>query len=190
MATTIRPDETQTPSAGSPSPVAAHGRQHPASGRGVTIVAIHNDPAATGLVLTDLDREYRARYPESDHDEIAAHPIDEFLPPEGAFLGLYEDGRLLAAGALRLDENGLPEVKRMWTHAAARRRGLAGRILRALEAVAAERGHTRIVLTTGPNQPEAVRLYTSGGYEGGFVEPTDAEPMPHYRFSKALPPRA
>ncbi|KAB1662579.1 GNAT family N-acetyltransferase [Pseudoclavibacter chungangensis] len=159
-------------------------------GDGITIVPIHDNPEATRIVFEDLGREYAERYPGSDHNEIAAHPIDEFLPPEGAFLGLYEDGRLLAAGALRLDENGLPEVKRMWTHSAARRRGLAGRILRALEAVAAERGHSRIVLTTGPNQPEAVRLYTSGGYEGGFVEPTDAEPMPHYRFSKALPPRA
>ena len=43
--------------------------------------------------------------------------------------------------------------------------GLARRILAALEADARAAGRTRMVLETGTQQPEAIGLYTSSGYE-------------------------
>lgn len=46
-----------------------------------------------------------------------------------------------------------------------RGRGLARRILAALEEDARAAGRTRMVLETGTKQPEAVALYTSSGYE-------------------------
>jgi GNAT superfamily N-acetyltransferase len=53
----------------------------------------------------------------------------------------------------------------MYVVDAARRRGLARRLLAALEASAAEAGAHRIVLNTGLAQPEAIALYESSGYE-------------------------
>jgi ribosomal protein S18 acetylase RimI-like enzyme len=67
------------------------------------------------------------------------------------------------------DDDGTPlvptaELKRIWTHSAHRRRGLARQVLAELERRAAERGYERVYLTTGPRQPEAVGLYVAAGY--------------------------
>jgi ribosomal protein S18 acetylase RimI-like enzyme len=43
--------------------------------------------------------------------------------------------------------------------------GLARRMLTALEEDARAAGRTRMVLETGTEQPEAIALYTSSGYE-------------------------
>jgi ribosomal protein S18 acetylase RimI-like enzyme len=52
----------------------------------------------------------------------------------------------------------------MWTHPRYRRRGLAARVLKALEDAAREAGYTRLILETGPRQPEAEALYAGRGY--------------------------
>ena len=74
----------------------------------------------------------------------------------------------LAGGAAH-DADGTPlvataELKRIWTHSAHRRRGLARQVLTELERRAADRGYARVYLTTGPRQPEAVGLYVAAGY--------------------------
>ncbi|WP_241828073.1 GNAT family N-acetyltransferase [Actinopolymorpha singaporensis] len=56
------------------------------------------------------------------------------------------------------------EVKRMYVAPEARGRGLARRMLAALERDAAAAGKTRMVLETGLGQPEAITLYLSAGY--------------------------
>ena len=56
------------------------------------------------------------------------------------------------------------EVKRMYVAPAARGRGVAAAILRALEAWATERGYATLRLETGERQPFAVRLYERFGY--------------------------
>ncbi|MEV4012437.1 GNAT family N-acetyltransferase, partial [Nonomuraea angiospora] len=60
------------------------------------------------------------------------------------------------------------EVKRVWTHPRHRREGLGRLVVRELEREAAGRGYRRIYLTTGPRQPEAVRLYLASGYDPQF----------------------
>ncbi len=62
----------------------------------------------------------------------------------------------------------------MFVIAEGRGRGLARRILAALEADARAAGRTRMVLETGDRQPEAIALYTSSGY-------TVCEKFGHYR---------
>jgi GNAT superfamily N-acetyltransferase len=56
------------------------------------------------------------------------------------------------------------EFKRIWTHDAHRRRGLARRVLAELELRATRAGYARVYLSTGPRQPEAVALYRVTGY--------------------------
>lgn len=57
------------------------------------------------------------------------------------------------------------EIKRMFVVPEGRGRGLARRILRALEDSARAAGRTRIVLETGTPLSEAMALYVSSGYE-------------------------
>lgn len=62
-------------------------------------------------------------------------------------------------------EAGAVEVKRMYVRDGHRGRGFARAILSALEEIAARRGYRTIRLETGGNQPEAIALYQSAGYQ-------------------------
>ncbi len=139
----------------------------PERDRIVTEMVHPDDPRAQPL-LADLLTEYDARYGDlfgSAAVELDRYPVAEFLPPAGAFLLLLADDVTVAGGAYRAHEQpGTAEIKRMWTHAAHRRRGLARRVLSELAGHAAAAGYTRAVLTTGPLQPEARALYLSAGW--------------------------
>lgn len=52
----------------------------------------------------------------------------------------------------------------MYVVPSARRRGVARRLLESLEAEARALGARRLVLETGPRQPEAIGLYASAGF--------------------------
>lgn len=120
------------------------------------------DDPDVGALLSGLADEYRTRYGEVD--ELSTVPDSEFDPPAGSFIIAVEEGRVVAGGGFRYLEDGVCEVKRMWTHAAQRRRGLASVVLDALEAAAREAGYTTLRLETGPAQPEAAALYERRGY--------------------------
>ncbi|AEM80869.1 GNAT family N-acetyltransferase [Streptomyces violaceusniger] len=117
----------------------------------------------------EVQAEYAVRYGEGDLTPMdAAH----FDPPHGLYLMAYDpDGTPVATGGWRSQErseegyeDGDAEIKRMFVVRAARGRGLARRILAALEDSAREAGRVRMVLETGTEQPEAIELYTSSGY--------------------------
>lgn len=120
--------------------------------------------------LTELvQQEYARRY-GSEGDRTPLAP-EMFAPPNGVFFVAYEDGRPLATGGWRGQyangegyADGDAEIKRMFVIEEARGRGLARRILAALEDDARAAGRTRMVLETGTEQPEAIALYTSSGY--------------------------
>ena len=57
------------------------------------------------------------------------------------------------------------EIKRMYVVPPAQRRGLARAVLAHLEATAAAAGADTMVLETGLEQPEAIALYESSGYD-------------------------
>ncbi len=97
------------------------------------------------------------------------------------------------SGAVHSDD-GTPlvataELKRIWTHSAHRRRGLARQVLVELEDRAAQRGYVRIYLTTGPRQPEAAGLYLRAGYTPLFDVSRDPEEIGPLAFEKWLCPR-
>ncbi|MDV9190867.1 GNAT family N-acetyltransferase [Streptomyces sp. SR27] len=140
------------------------------------------DPLARPL-LDELAHEYTTRY-GSAHD-LSRYPAAEFAPPHGAFLLLLEQGRPVAGGAYRRYDERTAELKRIWTHSAHRRRGLARRVLTVLEREAAARGYSRLCLTTGPRQPEAKGLYLASGYRPLFdvsADPESIGPLPFEKF--------
>ncbi|MEU2630640.1 GNAT family N-acetyltransferase [Kitasatospora sp. NPDC007106] len=148
-----------------------------------------DDPVAEPLVH-ELTHEYVSRYGPGGHEEMARHPPEEFAPPGGLLLLLLERGEPVAGGAYRRHgDPGTAEVKRMWTHSAHRRRGLARRVLAELERAATAEGYRRILLTTGSRQPEARQLYLAAGYTPLFdldAPPGALHPLP---FEKHLTDR-
>ncbi|GAA2668580.1 GNAT family N-acetyltransferase [Streptomyces lunalinharesii] len=142
------------------------------------------DPLARPL-LDELTHEYTTRYGRPV-DLDREYPAAEFAPPRGAFLLLLQDGAPVAGGAYRRYAPDTAELKRIWTHHAHRRRGLARRVLAALEEHAAGRGYTRLYLTTGPRQPEAKHLYLAAGYRPLFDLTADPETIGPLPFEKHL----
>ncbi|MYR63566.1 GNAT family N-acetyltransferase, partial [Streptomyces sp. SID625] len=115
--------------------------------------------------------QYTVRYGDGG-DATHLDPAD-FRPPHGVYLIAYDgDGTPVATGGWRSqdqnaegNEDGDAELKRMFVIESMRGRGLARRILAALEEDARAAGRVRMVLETGDQQPEAIALYTSSGYE-------------------------
>jgi GNAT superfamily N-acetyltransferase len=149
------------------------------------VVAVHPHDELAAPLFAELAVEYDTRYGDlfgGTAQEFARYPAAEFLPPDGELILVLEDGTPVAGGAFRRhDDPGTAEVKRMWTSAAHRRRGLARRVLAELEQRATSRGYTRMYLTTGPRQPEAKALYLVAGWTPLFdldrPRPTDLETL-------------
>lgn len=184
-ATAVAPGAGAVGERRSPASGAGTGRRPvPALGDDYEFVYVpYTDPLGEPL-LRDLEREYDERYGvevlgEPAIEEINRYPAERFAPPLGAFLLLLHRGEAISGGAFMPYEPGADgaepsparptaEVKRVWTRADARGRGLARLVLTELERRAAELGYARIYLTTGPRQPEARILYLRHGYTALF----------------------
>ncbi|MBU5942452.1 GNAT family N-acetyltransferase [Streptomyces sp. PAM3C] len=132
-----------------------------------------------------LDAAVQAEYDIRYGDGGDATPMDpaDFRPPNGIYLIAYDAlGVPVASGGWRVQDaneegnrDGDAELKRMYVVEEMRGRGLARRILAALEEDARAAGRVRMVLETGTKQPEAIALYASSGYE-------PCEKFGYYRF--------
>ena len=118
------------------------------------------DPGVQRLLaeaLGDLSRRYGGT---GDDTPVAA---DDFVPPRGRFFVARDGDDLIGCGGWRA--HGVDaELKRMYTTPAARGRGVARRVLAAIEESARADGRRRLILETGDRQPEAIALYVSAGY--------------------------
>ena len=121
------------------------------------------DPDVQPLIAAAL-AELSARYGGGSGDDTPVAATD-FAPPNGAFLVAEDEtGRLLGCAGWRTHGDDA-ELKRMFTVADARGRGVARQVLAAIEDSARERGRKRVILETGDKQPEAIALYEKCGYE-------------------------
>jgi GNAT superfamily N-acetyltransferase len=119
------------------------------------------DPEVEPL-LQGLTEEYATRYGEVA--EMTSVDPRAFEPPDGTFIVLLEGDVTVAGGGLRRLGVDSCEVKRMWTAPDRRRKGHASTVLSALETAARDRGYSRLLLETGPAQPEARSMYERRGY--------------------------
>jgi GNAT superfamily N-acetyltransferase len=121
----------------------------------------YDGPTAQQLINA-VQEEYVVRYGSPD-----ATPVDpaEFARPDGRFVIGYVDAVAVAMGGVRRVDDKTVEIKRMYVAPALRGRGLSRVVLAHLESLARELGATRVLLETGPMQPEAIRLYETSGYE-------------------------
>jgi putative acetyltransferase len=77
---------------------------------------------------------------------------------------LYFNNQPVGCGALRQYSADTMEIKRVFVHAAYRKKGLASIILNELENWCKELHINNCILETGKNQPEAINLYKKLNY--------------------------
>ena len=121
-----------------------------------------DSPNARRLIAA-LNAELAALYPEpgATHFSLAAEEVDT---GKGAFLIGYLKSDAVACGAIRCRAAGVAEIKRMYVAPALRGRGIAERMLAALEQQARQLAVVRLVLETGNRQPAAIALYHRAGF--------------------------
>jgi GNAT superfamily N-acetyltransferase len=141
-------------------------------------------PAGRALLMAYI-ADAATRIGEWDETRTPPATAQSMAPPRGAFLVAYADGEAVGcAGLVPLDPR-TGEVKRMYVAPAARRRGLAQRLLADLEAVARAAGYDRVRLDTSAAQPEARALYASAGYRE--IDSYNENQYAAHWFEKALP---
>jgi GNAT superfamily N-acetyltransferase len=151
-------------------------------------VLVSEEPAtgaAAQSCLREYYRELQDRFEEGfDPAKSVLHSLDEFAPPRGCFLVLRLAGQPVGCGGLTPIGDNAAYLKRMWIAPSARGRGLARRLLAALEEKARSMGCRAVKLETNRALGEAQRLYRSSGYVE--VEPFNDEYYAHHWFEKPL----
>ncbi|MEK1933128.1 MAG: GNAT family N-acetyltransferase [Pararhizobium sp.] len=148
------------------------------------------DPRAKPLI-DELTFEYDSRYGSyfsaaGAAEEMNRYPAEAFAPPHGNFLLLLRNGETIGGGAFKHYDDHTAEFKRIWTRSDLRRQGLAVKVLVELEVQAARQGYSRVYLTTGFRQPEAVGLYLKYGYTALFDTKADPEIYKTLPFEKQI----
>jgi DNA-binding MarR family transcriptional regulator/GNAT superfamily N-acetyltransferase len=115
--------------------------------------------AAVQSYFDELDERFPDGFDPGDH-----HDEEVMAPGAGAFVVATSDGEPVACGGVHELEPGVGEIKRMWVHRAWRGAGLGSRLLRHLERVAGDLGHTMVRLDTNGTLVEAIAMYERTGY--------------------------
>jgi putative acetyltransferase len=111
-------------------------------------------------LIEELDKDLWERYPNSQ----GAHTASNRIAAGASVVVCLADGQAVGCGCFRGHGTDLVELKRMYVKPSYRGRGLAQAVLGELEAWAREEGARAMILETGKNQSEAIRLYEKSGY--------------------------
>jgi ribosomal protein S18 acetylase RimI-like enzyme len=150
----------------------------------ITVEAVDGASPDARACLAAYAAEIDARFPEG-FDPAALLQPHEVSGDAGAFLVAYEEGRAVGCGALRRLEPGVGEIRHVWVHPAARRLGLARRLLDGLEQQATVRHLTVVRLDTHTVLTEARAMYRACGY--AEIPRYDDNPYAGNWFEKRLP---
>lgn len=136
----------------------------------VTIAVEPSNSADARCLIRQLDEDLLRRYPALQ--EIHGLHPHNLIEPGFTFVIARIEEAAVGCGALRRLKPDIGEVKRMFVLPDFRGRGIARRILKALESRAHELQYRSVCLETGIGQPEAIGLYKSAGYHEipGFGE--------------------
>ncbi|MES2829196.1 MAG: GNAT family N-acetyltransferase [Bacteroidota bacterium] len=126
----------------------------------ISFIRTDSENADFRKLVALLDEELAQR-DGSDHSFYAQfNKVDSIKNVVVAFL----HDTPLACGAFKPFDIEAVEIKRMYVMEEERGKGLAGKVLTALEYWAKELGYQKSVLETGIRQPEAIALYKKMGY--------------------------
>lgn len=119
-----------------------------------TTASAHPTPGWLTAYLAGLSEDRRATAPH-----ILAR-----LPANAVYIAATcRDGRTISSG-LSIGDGDVASVQCMATLPEARRQGGAGRVLQAIEAIAAKAGHTALYLQADGGNANAVALYQRAGF--------------------------
>lgn len=133
--------------------------------RPLSIDRVWLDDVDVQMLIAQLNADLYHRYPEPGALVFRLDPADT-IDGVGALLIADFKSRSVGCGAFRVidDQPGTAEIKRMYVAPSARGNKIGAAILAELERRAISLGVTRLVLETGPRQPEALQLYSRAGY--------------------------
>ncbi|QIK77112.1 GNAT family N-acetyltransferase [Nocardioides piscis] len=99
-----------------------------------------------------------------NHGWAGGVTTDQLSPPRGGWLLGRANEAAVACGGVRLLSPGVCEIKRMYVDPDVRGRGVARRLLSALEELGVQLGADVARLDTGRDMAAAVGLYRASGY--------------------------
>jgi GNAT superfamily N-acetyltransferase len=140
----------------------------------------------TQQLVAEFEAAIRERYEDWTPAIGPTATAADFSPPGGNFLVAYLDGEPVACGGLKRLGPGTVEIKRVYVRPDVRGRGVSRALLAGLEDAARDAGYAVIRLDTGNNQPEALKLFQTSGYEA--IGDYNDNPWASYWFEKRLSP--
>ncbi|MFD0439776.1 GNAT family N-acetyltransferase [Streptomyces chartreusis] len=151
----------------------------------ITVALVDGAAPDARACLDGYAADIDERFPEGfDKDDLVAP--QEVSGDAGAFFVAYEEDRPVGCGALRRLEPGVGEIRHVWVHPAARRLGLARRLLDALEQEAVARHLNVVRLDTHAALTEAQAMYRACGYTA--IPAYDDNVYASHWFEKRLAP--
>lgn len=121
--------------------------------KAVRLAALQDSPTSFGLSYATA-----AGYSEQQWRDRASHQT------QPQFLIAMEQGQAIGLIGDSTSPSGEYNLIAMWVHPMRRGMGIAGRLIKAIQARAIERGHRRIVLSVSPDNADAVGLYRRHGF--------------------------
>uniref|UniRef100_A0A942T0B6 GNAT family N-acetyltransferase n=1 Tax=Neobacillus citreus TaxID=2833578 RepID=A0A942T0B6_9BACI len=151
-------------------------------------VALPGTPGADEIVrayLTEVASRWHGRpaTPEEVDRALRDEPYDDLQGATGVFFTATSAARVVGCAGARFGD-GVAEVTKVFTRADHRGRGVARRLLDAVERACAVRGIGALQLDTRAELQEACALYERNGYER--VEPFNEEPYSDRWYRKTL----
>lgn len=120
------------------------------------------DQPEVHTLIAELDTYLLQLYPP---ESVYALDVQTLLQPNIRFAVARDaHGAAVGCGAIVLSEE-YGEIKRMYVRPAARGAGTARQLMDLLEHTARNAGCPQLVLETGPDNSEALALYTRHGFE-------------------------
>ncbi|MFE6284993.1 GNAT family N-acetyltransferase [Streptomyces sp. NPDC057877] len=129
----------------------------------ITVRRVDGGAADARACLDAYAADIDERFPEGFDPSDLVRP-EEVSGDAGVFLVAYEEGAPVGCGALRRLAPGVGEIRHVWVDPAARRLGLARRVLGELERAAVARGLDVVRLDTHASLTEAQAMYRACGY--------------------------
>ncbi len=112
----------------------------------------------------NLVKQLDADLAVTDGDEHAFYDQFNKLDAIKYVLLVFENETAVGCGAIKEFDAQTMEIKRMYVAPNYRGKGIASKVLNALEKWAAELGFSTCILETGTRQSSAIRLYQKSGY--------------------------
>ncbi|MFE7441465.1 GNAT family N-acetyltransferase [Streptomyces chartreusis] len=151
----------------------------------ITVTLVDGAAPDARACLDGYAADIDERFPEGFDKDDLVEP-QEVSGDAGAFFVAYEEDRPVGCGALRRLEPGVGEIRHVWVHPAARRLGLARRLLDALEQEAVARHLSVVRLDTHAALTEAQAMYRACGYTA--IPAYDDNVYASHWFEKRLAP--